>query len=87
MSCIGLLLHVVRDAKPRDSLEIIYFNIFIQDNKFSKAVFQLGPVITSLTDRQRSIEAERSAMITSLTDIQRSIEAEWSAMITSLTDR
>ncbi len=22
----------------------IYFNIFIQDNKFSKAVFQLGPV-------------------------------------------
>ncbi len=23
---------------------LIYFNIFIQDNKFSKAVFQLGPV-------------------------------------------
>ncbi len=22
----------------------IYFNIFIQDNKFSKAAFQLGPV-------------------------------------------
>ncbi len=25
-------------------LFIIYFNIFIQDRKFSKAVFQLGPV-------------------------------------------